>query len=252
MAYALGLPDALSRRGLTVEVVPGWETRSAGSFAPRGAVCHWTAGPRGTTRRASLAICTNGRPGLDGPLCNVYGARDGVAVVVAAGRANHAGVGSWRGVTGNSSFFGTEMEAADATDFTTAQRWSYPRINASFCDLGGFDEQMVCGHSEYATPAGRKQDVNHYPMSQLRADTGALLRPSAAALREDLVKHLLIARDMTTDPKITRVYVGDGISRRFIPDNQALKDLQWWITRKGGDPTVHEFANIWVLGDLTS
>lgn len=74
----------------------------------------------------------------------------------------------------------------------------------------------------------------------------------APAPEDPLVKNLILARDMTTDPKITKVYVGDGITRRFIPDNQALKDIQWWIARKGGDPTVHEFANIWVLGDLAS
>jgi hypothetical protein len=72
MAYALNLPSALKARGLRVETVPGWETRSAGTFNPKGAVCHWTAGPRGTTKRASLGICINGRPDLPGPLCNVY------------------------------------------------------------------------------------------------------------------------------------------------------------------------------------
>lgn len=175
MAYALGLPDALRRRGLAVEVVPGWETRSAGTFNPKGAVCHWTAGPAGSQTRPSLNVVTNGRPGLDGPLCNVYGARDGVAVVVAAGRANHAGTGGWKGLVGNSAVFGTEMEAAGPDDFTDAQRWSYPRINAAYCDLGSFGADMVCGHSEWATPAGRKTDINNYPMSAMRAQVAALL-----------------------------------------------------------------------------
>lgn len=176
MSYALGLPAALARRGLTVETVPGWQTRSAGSFNPGGAVCHWTAGPKGSRTRPSLNVVVNGRPGLPGPLCNVYLDRRGVAVVVAAGRANHAGTGGWRGLVGNSAVFGTEAEAAGADDWTAEMRWAYPRINAAYCDLGGFGAHMVCGHSEWAGP--RKQDINGWPMSQMRADTAAILASS--------------------------------------------------------------------------
>jgi len=187
MAAQLGLPAALAARGLKVETVPGWEKRSAGSFNPKGAVCHWTAGPKGTLKRPSLAICTNGRSDLPGPLCNVYLSRDGVAVVVAAGRANHAGAGSWHGVTGNSSFFGTECEAAGPDDFTPAQRAAYPRVNAAFCDLGGFGADMVCGHSEYATPRGRKSDINGYTMTDMRADVASVLagQSPTSPLQED-------------------------------------------------------------------
>jgi hypothetical protein len=76
----------------------------------------------------------------------VYLDRAGVAVVVAAGRANHAGAGNWRGLVGNSALFGTEAEAADAADFTPAQRDAYPRVNAAYCDIGKFGPDMVCGH----------------------------------------------------------------------------------------------------------
>lgn len=184
MAAQLGLPDALRRRGLVVEVVPGWETRSAGSFAPKGALCHWTAGPANSTTRPSLNICVNGREGLPGPLCNVYLARDGVAVVVAAGRANHAGVGSWRGLTGNSAVFGTEAEAAGPNDFTAAQRAAYPKVNAAYCDLGGFGPEMVCGHSEWA--GARKTDINGYTMDQMRAQVAALLAGQTLAPEDDM------------------------------------------------------------------
>lgn len=78
-------------------------------------------------------------------------------------------------MTGNSSFLGTEMEAAGPEDFTDAQRWAYPRINAAYADLAGFSADFVAGHSEYATPAGRKQDIDDYPMSQMRAEIARLL-----------------------------------------------------------------------------
>lgn len=175
MGY-LNLPAALAARGLTVEVVPGWETRSNGyDLAAKGALCHWTAGPAGTTGRPSLSIVVNGRANLPGPLANVYLDRKGVAVVVSALSANHGGVGTWGGYSGNSRFFGTEAEAASAADFTVEQRWAYPRVNAAYCDLGPFGADMVASHAEYATPAGRKTDINGYTMADMRAQVAALL-----------------------------------------------------------------------------
>lgn len=175
MAY-LNLPAALAKRGLTVETVPGWETRSNGyDLTARAAICHWTAGPRASTTRPSLNIVVNGRPDLTGPLCNVYLDRRGVAVVVSARAANHAGAGNWRGVSGNSKLFGTECEAAGSDDFTALQRVAYPRVNAAFCDLGGFGPEMIAGHYEYALPKGRKTDPQGYTMDQMRQQVAAIL-----------------------------------------------------------------------------
>ncbi|WP_264032186.1 N-acetylmuramoyl-L-alanine amidase [Cellulosimicrobium sp. SH8] len=172
MGYATGLPAALAARGLTVEVVDGWHRRGSSSFAPRGAVCHWTAGAR-TGDRPSLKVVRDGRAGLPGPLANVFLARSGVVVVVAAGRANHAGVGGWHGLVGNSSVFGTEAESAGNGDWTDAQRWAYPRINAAFCDLGGFGPDMVCGHNEWAP--NRKIDIRDWDMARMRLEVAAIL-----------------------------------------------------------------------------
>lgn len=174
MAYQTILPRALAARGLIVETVPGWETRGSSSFSPGGAICHWTAGPRRSLTRPSLNICVNGRSDLPGPLANVYLDRNGVAVVLAAGKANHAGNGNWRGLTHNGQLFGTEAEAADSTDFTTAQRVAYPKVNAAYGDIGGFDESMVAGHSEFALPRGRKQDINGYTMDDMRSAVRAV------------------------------------------------------------------------------
>jgi hypothetical protein len=175
MPYQTGLPAALSKRGLKVETVAGWQTRGGSGLTPKGALCHWTAGPRNSTTRPSLNICINGRTGLPGPLCNIYLARDGVAVVVAAGVSNHGGVGTWRGQSGNSKFFGTEAECGGDADWTPAQRAAYPKLNAAYCDLGGFGPEMIAGHHEYATPAGRKIDIRDWPMSAMRSQVAAIL-----------------------------------------------------------------------------
>ena len=185
MPYQLGLPDALARAGLRVETIPGWQTRGASTLHPRGAVAHWTAGPRNSTTRPSLNICVNGRSGLPGPLCNVYLARDGVAVVVAAGTANHAGVGGWRGLSGNSTVFGTEAECGGDGDWAPAQRTAYPKVNAAYCRLGGFGPDMVCGHHEWAPT--RKVDIRDWPMPAMRTQVAALLAtPAAQTVEEDL------------------------------------------------------------------
>lgn len=180
MPRITGLPAALKRWGLPVEVVPGWETRGDTSFNPRGCLCHWTAGPPASAGRPSLKVVTQGRPDLQGPLCHVYLDRRGVAVVVAAGRAQHAGAGQWLGLTGNSAFWGTECEAAGPGDFTDAQRAAYPLVCAAYASLSGFDARYVAGHSEYALPRGRKTDIDDYPMKKLRAQVARLLLTGTA------------------------------------------------------------------------
>ena len=173
MPYIHGLPAALRRRGLTVEVVPGWETRGSPSFNPVGSVSHWTAGPNGGDR-PSLKVCVNGRPGLGGPLCNVFLTRNGVAVVVAAGRANHAGKGGAGGLRGNSSVFGTEAENSGGGGWTKEQRWAYPRINAAYVDLGA-SRKHIYGHHEWAP--GRKIDIQDWPMDAMRDAVLGLVTP---------------------------------------------------------------------------
>ncbi|MGP9490603.1 N-acetylmuramoyl-L-alanine amidase [Glutamicibacter sp. 287] len=166
----------LEARGLQVEYVPGWSTRGSSSFHPKGVMDHWTAGPKGSETRPSLNVVTYGRPGLPGPLCNVYLDRRGVAVVVAAGRANHAGYGSWKGRTGNTYFFGIEAEAANASDWTDEMRDSYPLVNAALLDAINEDDASWCvGHSEYALPRGRKIDINGYTMDDMREQTQTVL-----------------------------------------------------------------------------
>jgi hypothetical protein len=173
MPYMTRIPSDLAKFGLKVETVAGWQTRGSSSFAPAGVVCHWTAGPKGTTKRPSLNIVINGRPDLSGPLCNVYLDRAGICVVVAAGRANHAGAGSWNGLKGNSSVYGIEAEAANNGDWTPAQRDAYPRLCAALMYGLGRDSANVCGHSEWAGP--RKTDINGYTPAALRLQAAAII-----------------------------------------------------------------------------
>lgn len=172
----LGLPGALARFGLTVECVPGWETRGSSSFNPGCTVGHHTAGS-GRGFRPSLAICTHGRADLPGPLCNTFTDRNGIAVVVAAGRANHAGRGGFRGLVGNSSAIGHEAEDEGDGNWSDGQRWAFPRVHAAHLWLLGRDESWYCSHRTW-TP--RKPDPAGLPDDDMRRQIGALLRPGSA------------------------------------------------------------------------
>jgi hypothetical protein len=205
------LPADLAAFGLRVETVPGWQTRGSSAFAPGCVVGHWTAGPRGTTKRPSLNVVLNGRPDLPGPLCNVYLTRDGVCVVVAAGRANHAGAGGFRGLVGNSAAYGVEAEAADNDDWTDAQRAAYPRLVAAMLHGLSRDASWFCGHSEWAGP--RKTDINGYTPGVLRSQAAAIL---ANPQQED---------DMPlSDSDIERIR--RAVSVAPIGDNGSGKDLE--------------------------
>jgi hypothetical protein len=59
------------------------------------------------------------------------------------------------------------------------------------------------------------------------------------------VKNLILAQEYNSP----RVWVGDGVFRRHVKDEQELKDLKYWIAKKGGDPTVVQgWRNLPVLG----
>ena len=152
------LDRRLRLMGVPVSYVAGWQTRGSSIFNPRGGGNHHTAGGR-SGDAPSLNTVINGRPGLPGPLCNVLQSRSDVAILVAAGRANHGGQGGWKGVSGNSYFYGLEIEhvGTPAEPFGPHRFDTAARIQAAFA-LGRYDASWIWQHRQYATPKGRKID----------------------------------------------------------------------------------------------
>lgn len=147
------LLNNLKRVGVPVIEIDGWRTRGSSTFNPRGAVNHHTVGPRRGIA-PSLGTCINGRPDVPGPLCHVLGGRDHVARLITDGRANHAGAGGTRGLSGNSSVFGLEMEHTGiaATESVLPETIEFmARVQAAFCLTGGFGSNMVVQHWEWTT-----------------------------------------------------------------------------------------------------
>ena len=166
MAHQTWIADACRDFGLAVEEYQGWTDRGDDSFNPGGAVAHWTAGPCNATGRPSLHTVVNGRADLPGPLANVYLDRNGVCIIVAAGRANHAGDGGYRGLSGNSSVLGVEAECCNAGDWTHAQLDAYPVLLAALVAGVGRDETWAFRHMDWTT---RKIDTNDLPLDWLQA-----------------------------------------------------------------------------------
>lgn len=188
MAFSLiWMQQALLKANLKVAPVPDWETRGNGEFGPfRGVICHHTAGPHGGGNMPSLGTLVKGRPDLSGPLAQLGLGRDGTFYVIAAGRANHAGKGSWQGVeNGNGSFIGIE---AENTGLSNDQPWpdvqmdAYQHGVAALLAHAGLSSEACAGHKEYALPRGRKTDPS-FDMDTFRAGVAAILKGTTPSLQ---------------------------------------------------------------------
>jgi len=205
MAFSLTwLPEVLEAAGLKVAEQPGWRVRGRAEMGPvLGVICHHTAGPA-QGNMPSLGIITNGRPDLAGPLAQLGLGRDGTFYIVAAGRANHAGAGSWQGVaTGNSSFIGIEAEHTGDpnTPWPAVQMDAYRRGVAAILKQVGAASRMCCGHKEYALPPGRKTDPT-FDMDDFRAGVESVMSGAAPPL-------LIAAEDDKQRPTLRRGAQGD-------------------------------------------
>ncbi len=169
------------------------------AFGPvNGVVIHHTVSNN------SLAFCYNGSASLPGPLCHTHLAKSGVASMLSAGRANHAGTfaqnahdavvnessvhpypDSAEPVDGNDHYYGIEIENwGNGTDvypwvqYVAAVRWA-----TAICRFHGWSHNSVIGHKEgtrrKVDPSGPVEqpggNEEPFTMNQFRADVKAAL-----------------------------------------------------------------------------
>lgn len=154
-----GLRDRIAAKGVPVEETAGWPTRGRdyATYRPRVALLHHTAGStRGRT--PSLATVLYGRPRLPGPLCHVLQSREpgggpDKAYLVAAGVANHAGSGDWKGYSGNASAAGLEVEHHGTGPVPQHRLETAARIVAAMLEAPGStrDAAYACQHFEWTS-----------------------------------------------------------------------------------------------------
>jgi GH25 family lysozyme M1 (1,4-beta-N-acetylmuramidase) len=120
--------------------------------------------------------------------------------------------------------------------------WSsrYPDNVVGALGYGGLSVAVLQFTSSVRIAGHAPLDANAYrgTREQLAAFLGG------TATKEDPVKNLILAREKGG----VAVWVGDGVTRRWVKDETTLKDYQYWIAQKGGDAAVQEFANMDVLG----
>jgi hypothetical protein len=177
MTYSLvWLHDALLAAGLKVAPVDGWDSRGQGDVGRTlGVLCHHTAGPK-NGNMPSLDTIIHGRPDLNGPLAQLGLGRDGTYYLIAAGRCNHAGAGTWRGInTGNTNFIGIEAENTGLPNdapWPAVQIDAYRRGVAAILKHAGLGPDSCAGHKEFAP--SRKTDPT-LDMEEFRTSVGGIL-----------------------------------------------------------------------------
>lgn len=242
MGWDQSIASKLRAAGLNVVEVAGWQTRGSASFNPRGFVRHHTAGPA-AGNAPSLNICIYGRSGLPGPLCNVFQARDNTIYVVAAGRANHAGAGSWRGLSGNSSVYGIEVENTG----TGSEPWREDQLEttARVCAALMPNIEMNCEHKEWAPR--RKPDrfavdgnVERERMKKYLGGGGPVAPPVDLVAIANAIKeartHTLREGDKGDAVKWLQAGINNLSGRGLVVDGdfgpataQAVRDLQKFV-----------------------
>lgn len=186
MPRALWLAEAVAAEGVQVVETNGWTTRGKPTFDPRGVVVHHDgyAATVPTLNAVKLMQDGRGEPNpVPGPLCNIWldddrndtgFVGDPVAYIIASGVANHAGKGSWRGLSGNPTVFGVECRHTGKQSESWAPHVydAYVKVVAALCRGGGLTVDNVCGHREWSP--NRKIDPT-FDLNRFRSDVAAHL-----------------------------------------------------------------------------
>ena len=221
------LPDVLKNAGLKVSLVDGWEDRGLGDVGNIfGIICHHT-GVRNPSKlnMPTLKSLRDGRKAepklaaLPGPLAQLGLGRDGTYIVIAAGRAAHAGEGSFKGISGNLRFIGIEAENGGTVNdpWPEIQLEAYHRGVAAILKHLGKDESFCCGHKEYAP---RRKDDPSLDMNDFRRAVKAFLSEETPA--RPLIPGVEPAPPAGTQPRPT---LRRPMRNEFVRQLQAKLDL---------------------------
>jgi hypothetical protein len=230
-----GIADRLRAAGLAVVEIDGWKERGSSSFNPRGGVDHHTAGSN-NGNAPSLNICIHGRSDLPGPLCNTLQGFDGTQYVIASGTANHAGSGSWKGLSGNSSVYGMERENDGYSAPRPNQHELAARAWRAIIDgspNGPLSPDMVCGHKEWAP--GRKPDFHDLDYNWFRDEIRHTQHPTVG--KDQMFAIIRYPNGMC--------WRWNGVNRVPIPNPTMLGGDQIMLTVLGMDPTIWNVDPLW-------
>lgn len=158
----------------------GWQARGSHPFTPIGIMVHHDVDPN-TAQPGTLTrmIAESGSASTPAPLANIHLLTDGTPVVIASGKANHAGLGSGavlartqaglapegdagalglpNTIGGNGFYLGIEVEhPGDDSDYP--QIGALVSLLAHLCGSLGFSPNQVVHHREWTS---RKIDMSY-------------------------------------------------------------------------------------------
>lgn len=166
------LPDVLRSAGLTVVEHPGWRGRGRDMTRVLGVVWHHTAtGTTWTDARVEQMLATDGNATTPPPLAQLGLRRDGTYVVIADGRSNHNGYGTW----GNDSIGIEAYNSGKGEPWPKIQLDAYRTGTAAILRHLGLTADAVKAHRE--TDPKRKIDPTGIDMTAARAEIRRLLAP---------------------------------------------------------------------------
>jgi hypothetical protein len=256
----LWLAPVLRAAGLDVFEVDGWKTRGKDVMNPKVLIAHHTATGTNWSDAALDYFLRIGRSDLPGPLCHIHLTRSGQCRIIAAGMANHAGKGSWKGLSGNALAVGIEAANDGLGEYwPQAQITAYDRASAAILEHIGRDSTYLCGHREWAP--FRKIDPTGIALpamrtrvqSLLQGDNNVIIRqgisgyhvvPWQLALNKALIKNNIplapLAVDGVYGAKVTeavKAYQVAAMINTLVPEPGSLddytRDLLVEYTREG-------------------
>lgn len=189
MAFLTWLPEVLREAGVRVRVLDGALKRSTNTsgLTVQGIVWHDTVTPASWTDAENQRLLRDGHSNLKGPLSQVGISREGYWDIIALGKCNHNGYGTW----GNDSL-GLEFYngGADRKErFTTAQIESGVLGTAAVLRHLKMDASRVMGHKE--TDPRRKIDPWSCDMTDIRRRVKARLSTPAPKEGDDMVQDII-------------------------------------------------------------
>lgn len=241
-----GVARIAAELGVSVREAPGWTTRGRSSDLVVDALLHHHIGA--TVDIDDLLV--RGRPGIPGPLANESLHRDGVLVLLASGRANHAGVGilpSDRSlgleVTGPIPLSNTGPDAFPQYD-------EYVNVSAAHVIYYGWPPDLahIPGHKETARPRGRKVNPA-FDMDVFRRRVADVVTRYRTTTQEDHFLAGLTAAEATLLAKALATELDPLITSRFVFIG-CREHGDWGVFLSDGDGRLFHVQNPGQFGQL--
>lgn len=169
MTRVTWLPQVLRDAGLDVVEYTGWKGRGVDRLNILGVVAHHTATSAKSTDTNVAKLLAVGRPDLAGPLSQLGLDRRGRFWMIADGRCNHNGFGTW----GNDAIGIEAFNTGTGEPWPAVQLDAYIRGVAAICMHKGWSADRLKAHRE--TDPRRKIDPTGIDMNHMRSRVTAVI-----------------------------------------------------------------------------